>query len=101
MCVIVLGCLAACALIALPARGAELTGEPKTADEAALMWMQAVGDRWPDRWQGRQHYLFDEDNPPETTATGRANDTQACANEAVRVPRADGSTAIERMNRCR
>jgi hypothetical protein len=99
--VIVLGCLAACALIASPIGAAEPEDEPKTADEAALMWMQAVGDRWPDRWQGRQHYLFDEDNPPETTATGRTNDAQACADEPVRVPRADGSTAIKRMNRCR
>jgi hypothetical protein len=73
---------------------------PKTADEAALMLKQAVGERWPDRWQGRQHYLFDESSPAETTATSRSTG-QTCADEPVRVRQADGSTKIEPMNRCR
>jgi len=77
-----------------------VAAEPKTADEAARMQMEAVGDRWPDRWQGRQHYLYDEQNPPQTTAS-RASDARACANEPVRVRRPDGSTVVQRVNRCR
>jgi hypothetical protein len=96
---VISGLFAACVLIALPVHAAEQDA-PKTADEAALLWKQAVGDRWPDRWQGRQHYLFDESNPPETTATSRASDALACADEPVRVRRADGSTRVERVNRC-
>ena len=88
-------------VIASPAYAGEPKDAPKTADEAALMLKQAVGERWPDRWQGRQHYLFDENNPPETTATRRSTSEQACADEPVRVPQADGSTKIEPMNRCR
>jgi hypothetical protein len=74
-------------------------GEPKAA-EAASMSQQAVGERWPDRWQGRRHYLFDETNPPETTASSRARGSQVCTDEPVRMRRADGSTAVERINRC-
>jgi hypothetical protein len=77
-----------------------VAAEPKSAEEAAVMQLEAVGDRWPDRWQGRQHYLYDEKNLPETTAS-RARDARACANEPVRVRRADGSTAVRRINRCR
>ena len=77
-----------------------IAAEPKTTDEAAQMQMEALGDRWPDRWQGRQHYLYDEENLPQTTASG-ANDARACANEPVRARRADGSMTVERVNRCR
>jgi hypothetical protein len=91
----------ACVLIGSPSLAGDPKEAPKTADEAALMWMQALGDRWPERWQGRRHYLFDEDNPPETTATGRAGDARACAGEPVRVRRADGSTEVQKTDRCR
>jgi hypothetical protein len=94
------GLCVAC-VIASPIHAAEPKNAPKTADEAALMLKQAVGDRWPDRWQGRQHYLFDENNPLETTATSRSTSEQACADEPVRVPRADGSTKVVPMDRCR
>jgi hypothetical protein len=89
-----------CVLLVMPGHAAEPEA-PKTADEAAVMWKQAVGDRWPDRWQGRKHYLFDDSNPAETTASSRASETTTCADEPVRVRRADGSTAVERINRCR
>lgn len=95
---------AVCVLIASPVAApghAEPQATPKTADEAALLHRQAVGDRWPDRWQGRHHYLFDDDNRPETTATNATADAQACATEPVRVRRADGSTEIVRIDRCR
>jgi hypothetical protein len=77
-----------------------VAAEPKTADQAARMQMEALGDRWPDRWQGRQHYLYDEENLPQTTAAGAA-DARACANEMMRVRRPDGSTRVQRVNRCR
>ena len=77
-----------------------VAAEPKTADEAARMQMEALGDRWPDRWQGRQHYLYDEKNLPQTAAS-HARDARACANEPVRVRRPDGSTRVQRVNRCR
>ena len=99
------GLFAACVLIALPSHAAERNDmsedAPANAEEAATMHMQAVGDRWPDRWQGRQHYLFDKDDPPETTGSSRAAEPQACATEPVRVRRADGSTEVKRINRCR
>ena len=95
---IALGLCATCVLIASPQLAAEPKKLSKTADEAARM--QAVGDRWADRWQGRQHYLYDEDSPPETTASG-ARDAQACAAETMRVRRADGSAGSARIDRCR
>ena len=95
------GFCAVCVLIASPTYAGEPGVVPRNAEEASLMHMQAVGDRWPERWQGRQHYLFDENSPPETTASGRATDALACADEPVRVRRADGTTGVSRINRCR
>jgi hypothetical protein len=88
---------AMCVLFAISGSAAT----PKNTDESALMQSEAVGDRWTDRWQGRQHYLYDDDNPPETTASGHATDAGACADEPVRMRRADGSTVVARINRCR
>jgi DNA segregation ATPase FtsK/SpoIIIE-like protein len=74
---------------------------PKNADEAVQLQMEAVGDRWPDRWQGRQHYLFDEEALPTASTDGRnAADSRACVAQSVRVRQPDGSTSIARVNRC-
>jgi hypothetical protein len=77
---------------------------PKNADEAEQLRMEAVGDRWPDRWRGRQHYLFDEESAPAAHSNGtdgrNASDARACASEAMRVRRPDGSTSVVRANRC-
>jgi hypothetical protein len=71
---------------------------PKNADEAAMMHREALGDRWPERWQGRQHYLYDDEFQPQTTGAGNA---RACANEPVRIRRPDGTTTVKRTDRCR
>ena len=75
---------------------------PKTADEAVQLQMEAVGERWPERWQGRQHYLFDEQAPAAgATTDGRGPaDARACAQDAMRVRKPDGSTTIAHIRRC-
>ena len=74
---------------------------PKSADEAMQLQMEAVGDRWPERWQGRQHYLFDEEALPTISTDGRnAADARACANEPMRVRKPNGKTTVVRANRC-
>lgn len=74
---------------------------PKTADEAIQLQMEAVGDRWTERWQGRQHYLFDDEAPAIGSTDGRAPaDARACAASAMRVRKPDGSTTIAHTKRC-
>lgn len=75
---------------------------PTSADDAALMQAEALGDRAPDRWQGRHHYLYDDDHQPnsETVGSGDSNRSN-CAQEPVRIRRSDGSTVVRRINRCR
>lgn len=74
---------------------------PKNAAEAMQLQMESVGDRWSERWQGRQHYLFDEKTLPTPHTDGRnASDARACATEAMRVRQPGGSTSVVRVNRC-
>lgn len=86
----------------LPASGN--AAEPANADEAALLQIEALNDRWPDRWQGRHHYLFDDEyTPAEYTAgiqTVGASSARACGLKPVRVLRTDGKTAIVKLNSC-
>ena len=71
------------------------------ADEATQLQLEAVGDRWSERWQGRQHYLFDEKMQPTASTDGRnASEARACATEAMRVRQPGGSTSVVRVNRC-
>jgi hypothetical protein len=51
-----------------------------------------------DRWEGRRHYLYDEQYRPQTDGTGPV--IKGCTEERVRVRRSDGVTAIKRINRC-
>ncbi len=69
-------------------------------DTAALMQPEALGDR--DRWQGRHHYLYDEQHPAgaETTGSGAASDARACAREPVRLSNPDGTSILRRLKRC-
>jgi hypothetical protein len=61
---------------------------------------QPHGDRWEDRWQGRQHFLYDE--VWEDGIDGRAANAKAdCHRLAIRYKRPDGTTAIRHENRCR
>jgi hypothetical protein len=74
---------------------------PNTADEAIQLQMEAVGDRWPERWQGRQHYLYDEAAPAVGATDGsNPSDARACATDAMRVRKPDGSTTIAHIRRC-
>ena len=60
---------------------------------------QPRGDQWEDRWQGRQHILYDElsqDGTDGHAVTGKAD----CRNFTMRYKRPDGTTAIRRENRC-
>jgi hypothetical protein len=95
---LVIGAVALGLLMIGPGQAAPV---PKNADEAMQLQMEAVGDRWPDRWRGRQHYLFDQESLPTAHTDGRnASDSRACATEAMRVRRPDGSTSVVRANRC-
>jgi hypothetical protein len=74
---------------------------PKNASAAMQLQMEAVGDRWPERWQGRQHYLFDEEALPTASTDGRnAADARACATQPMRVRQPDGKTTVVRVDRC-
>ena len=60
---------------------------------------QPRGDRWEDRWQGRQHILYDElwqDGTDGHAANAKAD----CRNFTVRYKLPNGTTALRRENRC-
>ena len=93
----ILGICTACVLLT----GPHAAAAPADADDARLLNIEALGDREPDRWQGRHHYLYDDENQPNSATVGSApHDGRACANEPVRLRRADGSTVVRRIRRC-
>jgi hypothetical protein len=88
-----------CILLATPSRSATLL--PSNSDEAARMQLEAISDRSPEQWQGRQHYLYDEDyQPGEETVGSAGSNPLTCNDEPVRLRRSDGKTVIRRLNRC-
>jgi hypothetical protein len=90
---------AGCLLLATQSYSA--TVAPANSDEAAMMRVEAIGDRSPEQWQGRQHYLYDEDHQPgEETVGSAGSNPLACDEEPVRLRRSDGKTVIRRLNRC-
>jgi hypothetical protein len=94
----ILGVCTACVLLTSPAHAAPA---PTDADDAGLLNIEALGDREPDRWQGRNHYLYDDENQPNSATVGSApSGTRLCASEPVRLRRADGSTVVGRIKRC-
>jgi hypothetical protein len=89
----ILGLGAACALLASPVHGASI----QSADDAATMQIEALQDRW----QGRHHYLYDDEYQPGTGTVGALpTDARACGQEPVRLKRSDGSTVIRHLKRC-
>ena len=94
--------LGVCAVCLLLNAVATSSAAPATPDDPALPNVEALGNREPDRWQGRHHYLYDDDYQPGTAATvGSApSNAQACSNEPVRLRRSDGSTVVRRFRRC-
>ena len=88
-----------CVLLATPSHSVTLA--PANSDEAAMMRLEAIGDRSPEQWQGRQHYLYDEDYQPGAETVGSAGtNPMACSDEPVRMRRSDGKAVIRRLNRC-
>jgi len=94
-----LGVCVACLLLTALTTAA---GAPATADDPALPNIEALGNREPDRWQGRHHYLYDDEHQPGTATTvGSApSDARTCSNEPVRLRRSDGTTVVRRFRRC-
>ncbi len=97
-----LACCAACVLLTVPS---EASPAPGSADDAASMNIEALSDREPERWQGRHHYLYDNENQPSKqpspATTGSApRDGRNCASEPVRMRRSDGSTVVRWIRRC-
>jgi hypothetical protein len=93
-----LGVCAACVLLISPTHAAPA---PTDADDAGLLNIETLGDREPDRWQGRHHYLYDDENQPNSATVGSApSGARICASEPVRMRRSDGSTVVRRIRRC-
>jgi hypothetical protein len=93
----ILGACIACALLTTFAAAAA----PTDTDDAALVNIEALGNREPDRWQGRHHYLYDDEYQPGAATTGSVpSDIRACGNEPVRMRRSDGTTVVRRIKRC-
>lgn len=89
----VLGSAAACAFLVLPAQSAPI---PSASD----MDLTRI-DAKQDRWQGRHHYLYDEENQPgRETVDAAPSDARACVQRPVRLKRSDGKTVIRRLTRC-
>src|SRR4051812_31477575 len=92
----ILSICAACALLTAPAVAA-----PTNSDDPGLLNIEALGDREPDRWQGRHHYLYDDEHQPGSATVGSApSDARACASTPVRMRRSDGATVVRRIRRC-
>ena len=92
-----LACSTACVLLAAVNHA---TAAP-SPDAAASAPVETLSERNPDRWQGRHHYLYDDENRPDSGTTGAAaSDARACANEPVRLRRSDGTTVVRRLKRC-
>ena len=95
-----LGVCAACLLLTALTDSA---AAPATADDPALPNIEALGNREPDRWQGRHHYLHDDEYQPGTAGTvgsAPSSDARDCSNEPVRLLRSDGTTVVRRLRRC-
>jgi hypothetical protein len=94
----------ACMLSVSAAQAAAVA--PDTADGAALMQIEASqdypsDDRSDQRWQGRHHYLYDDEYQPGSETVGAAAaDARACATRPVRTRNPDGTTAVRRIKRC-
>ena len=88
-----------CLFLATPSFGTTL--DPTNADDATKMLLEAISDRSPEQWQGRQHYLYDEDHQPgEETVGSAGSNPLTCSDEPVRLRRSDGKSVIRRLNKC-
>jgi hypothetical protein len=95
---IMLGACVAGAFLTMQSPG---VAAPTVSDEAGLPNIEALGDREPDRWKGRHHYLYDEEFQPGSATVGAAPaDPRPCAGEPVRMQRTDGTSVVRRIKRC-
>ena len=95
---IMLGVCVAGAFLTMPFSA---VAAPTASDEAGLPNIEALGDREPDRWKGRHHYLYDEEFQPGSGTVGSAPaDPRTCAGEPVRMQRSDGTSVVRRIRRC-
>jgi hypothetical protein len=83
--------------VALVSAAQAATSLPASSDDPALMQIQARQDRW----QGRQHFLYDEQHQPGADTVGASPlDARGCAEQPVRLKRSDGTTLVKRLKRC-
>jgi hypothetical protein len=95
---IMLGVCVAGAFLTMPGIA---VSSPAVSDEAGLPNIEALGSREPDRWNGRHHYLYDEEFQPGSATVGAApTDPRPCAGEPVRMRRSDGTSVVRRIKRC-
>ena len=92
------GLVAVCALPFVLLPQSRTIASPGT-DNPSLMQEDTLADQ--DRWQGRHHYLYDEEYRPGAETVGSTpSDARACSNEPVRMRRSDGSTIVRLLRRC-
>lgn len=61
--------------------------------------LKVLEERDDGQWHGHhQHWLYDQENQPETNAT--ASNPQDCTEYRVRVPKAGAGTEIKRTQKC-
>jgi hypothetical protein len=65
--------------------------------------LKVLEERDDGQWYGRQHWLYDEENQPQTNAM--ASDSSDCTEYRIRVPKtgaakADAGTEIKRVQKC-
>jgi hypothetical protein len=87
--------------LAIALAGATSTAHAATIeppqDRLHLKVLEESGDG---QWHGHQHWLYDEDNQPETDA--KASKPSDCTQYRIRVPRASGvGTEIKRIEKCK
>jgi hypothetical protein len=64
---------------------------------------KVLEERADGQWHGRQHWLYDDENQPQTNAT--ASNPSDCAEYRIRVPKSDAAkaeagTEIKRVQKC-
>jgi hypothetical protein len=88
--------LLAATLIGAPGFALSASQAGKRSVDAAEA--RQLDQQWKDRWQGRQHYLFDATDAA-TDAYAAANPS-ACGKRTVQMKRSDGKTVLRKIGRC-
>ena len=83
-------------LIGAPGVALSASQDGKRSVDAAEA--RQLDQQWKDRWQGRQHYLFDATDAA-SDAYASANPS-ACGKRTVQMKRSDGKTVLRKIDRC-